>query len=121
MAITAADIKTRFPEFGSLDSTVIDRWLSEAGRNHNVAQWSGKSDDGLAWLTAHFLVAFGDTCGVNNQLGPGPLTSSREGQVAASWSPLTVAQIFREDDLSTTPYGRRYLAMLATVFPTRCT
>ena len=120
MTVTAADIKTRFPEFGSIDSTVVQRWLDEAERNHDACQWGGKSDDGLAWLTAHFLAAFGDQC-QQSKLGPGPLTSSREGQVAASWSPLTVPGIFRKNDLGTTKYGRRYLSMVKTLFVCRCT
>ncbi len=120
MTITAADIKTRFPEFGSVDSNTITRWLEEAERNHNACQWGAKSDDGLAWLTAHFLVAFGGQC-AQDALGPGPLTSSREGQVAASWSPLTVPEIFRKNDLGTTKYGRRYLSLVDTLFTCRCT
>ena len=120
MTVTAADIKVRFPEFGSIDSATITRWLEEAERHHNACQWGSKSDDGLAWLTAHMLAAFGDECS-GSSLGPGPLTSSREGQVAASWSPLTVPEIFRKNDLGTTAYGRRYLSMLDTLFVKRCT
>lgn len=120
MAVTVADIRTRFPEFGPTDTATIDRWLAEAGRNHNSACWGDKSDDGLAWLTAHFLVAFAGQC-TTDTLGPGPLTATAEAQVSASWSPLTVPKLFAKNDLGTTKYGRRYLSLLDTVFCCRCT
>ena len=123
MAITPADIKTRFPEFGAVSTADIQRWLDEAETNHNACQWGGKSDDGLAWLTAHFLTAFpppsSGTC--DGELGPGPLTAAAQGRNSASWSPLTVPKIFAKDDLGTTKYGRRYLSMRATLMTCRCT
>jgi hypothetical protein len=121
MAVTAASIKEQFPEFGSIDSVVITRWLDYAGRNHNETQWGGKSDDGLSWLTAHFLQAFAVNNGCGSELGPGPLTATAEGRGSASWSPLTVAKMFAKNDLGTTKYGRRYLSMLDTLFVIRCT
>ena len=121
MTITAADIKTRFPEFGSVATARITRWLEEAERNQNACQWGAKSDDGLAWLTAHFLAAFPDDCETGDRLGPGPLTANAQGKESASWSPLTVPKIFAKDDLGTTKYGRRYLSMRATIFACRCT
>lgn len=120
MTVTAADIKSLFPEFAATDTATIDRWLAEAGRNHNVECWGSKSDDGLAWLTAHFLKAFGLPCGPT-AFGPGPLTGTAQGQTSASWSPLTIPVAFRKNDLSTTAYGRRYLSMADTIFCCRCT
>jgi hypothetical protein len=122
MSLTAGDIKTRFPEFASIDTATVTRWLDEAGRQHNATQWGGKSDDALAWLTAHFLAAFesaGD--GATSELGPGPLTGATEDRVSAAWSPLTVPKIFAQNDLGTTMYGRRYLSMLAALQTDRVT
>lgn len=123
MSLTPADIKSRFPEFGELDVSVVQRWLDEAETNHNACQWGGKADDGLAWLTAHFLASFAvpESCGYADHLGPGPLTGSTEDRVSASWSPLTVPKIFAANDLGTTKYGRRYLSLVDTLFACRCT
>lgn len=121
MAVTVASIKADFPEFAALDSATITYWLELAERNHNATCWAGKSDDGLSWLTAHFLAAFVGTEGCPPELGPGPLTAQTEGSESASWSPLTVPKVFAKDDLGTTKYGRRYLSMRATVFCCRCT
>lgn len=121
MTVTVASIKADFPEFGHIDATTVTRWLELAERNHNATQWAGKSDDGLSWLTAHFLQAFVVMAACNANPGPGPLTGTTEGGVSASWSPLTIPTAFRKDDLSTTKYGRRYLSMRDTIFVTRCT
>lgn len=122
MTITASDIKTRFPEFAGIDTAIVTRWLDEAGRQHNAVQWGGKSDDALAWFTAHFLAAFESTGDdVTSELGPGPLTGATEDRVSASWSPLTVPKIFAQNDLGTTKYGRRYLSMLAALQTCRVT
>lgn len=120
MAVTVADIKTRFPAFSGVDASVIERLIDEACRSHCEEAWGGKSDDGLAYLTAHLIAAFGDSCSVD-ALGAGPITSSKEGQVSSSISPLVVPDIFRKDDLSTTPYGRRYLSLRRNLFVGRCT
>ena len=115
MAVTASDMRTRFPEFASLDTATIERWLDEASRNHNQTQWAGKSDDGLAWLTAHFLASYGSGC--TTDFGPGPLTSTAQGRTSASFA---LAKAFTKNDIGTTKYGRRYLSLLQTIFPTRC-
>lgn len=116
MTLAAADIKTRFPEFGAIDDATVTRWLDEASRQHNTTQWGGKSDDALAWLTAHFLATNEvESDGVTTTIGPGPLTASTEDRVSASWSPQTVPKIFAQNDIGTTKYGRRYLSMLAAL------
>ena len=122
MTVTAGDIKTRFPDLASIPTATIDQYLAEAGRMHSTDCWGDKSDDGLAYLTAHFLVAFAQSGeGAGCDLGPGPLTNDRVGQVSSSWSPLTVPKIFAQDDLGTTKYGRRYLSLRNTLFCCRCT
>lgn len=122
MTVTAADIKTRFPEFGSIDTALVTRWLDEAARQHNSTQWDSKSDDALAWLTAHFLAVYVvGSDGVTSSLGPGPLTGATEDRVSASWSPLTIPKIFAQNDLGTTGYGRRYLSMASQTMTCRVT
>lgn len=121
MTITAADIKERFPEFASVDSTDITRWIEEAQRHHNAACWGAKSDDGLAYFVAHLLAAFPGTECNKQGLGPGVLTGSSMGGVSASWSPMNIPKIFNKDDISTTKYGRRYLSIRDTLFCCRCT
>jgi len=120
MTVTVATIRQDFPEFASLDSTTITRWLTHAELNHNACQWGGKSDEALSFLAAHFLAAFANPCTAGKQ-GPGPLTGSTQGQRSVAFSPLTVPKAFTKNDLGTTKYGRRYLSMLDTLQTCRCT
>jgi hypothetical protein len=124
MALTAADIKTRFPVFATTDNAKIDARLAEAGRQHNAAQWGGKSDDALGYFVAHLLAAMdgeGAGNGITATPGPGPLTGATEDRVSAAWSPLTVPKIFAQNDMGTTMYGRRYLSMVAALQTCRVT
>ena len=113
MAVTAQNIKDKFDEFDELDTTVIDAAIAEAGRRINAGQWGeSKADDGLTWLTAHLLklTQKGDA------LASGPLTSKRVGDVAASFA---TADIFKNSALGATAYGRYFLDLQSTVYPTR--
>lgn len=94
---------------------MITRWLDEAGNHHNSIQWGGKSDDGLAYLTAHLIAMFADPTG--DEPGAGPVTSEREGQVQVSYA---VSDAFKANDFGSTKYGRRYISMRKTIFVTRC-
>jgi hypothetical protein len=120
MAVDADNFRARFPEFSGISDAVIDRWLAEAGRNHNVTQWGGKSDDGLAYQAAHLIVVFEGAPGSGFDGDyAGPIKREREGQVETEL--IGVADVFLKDDFGTTKYGRRYLALRATLFVTRCT
>jgi hypothetical protein len=122
MTVTVNDFKNRFPEFASVDSATITRWIDEGLRQHNVECWGAKSDDGLAYMVAHFLAAFPPGgCSDAHGFGPGVLTGSSEGQVSASWSPMTIPKDYTKDDFGTTKYGRRYLTLRKSLFCCRCT
>lgn len=122
MTLTANDIKNRFPEFAGVDSATITGWIEESLRNHNVECWGAKSDDGLAYMVAHFLAAFPKTTGCPDPFGfgAGVLTGSSEGAVSASWSPMTIPKDYTKDDFGSTKYGRRYLSMRSSLFCCRC-
>lgn len=116
MSVNASSFKAALPEFASVDDAIVERWLAEATRHHNITQWGLKSDDGLIYLTAHLLASFAQ--GGFDEPGAGPVTSEREGQVAVSYK---VSSVFTEDEFGSTKYGRRYASIRKTVFTTRCT
>ena len=55
MALVAADIIARFPEFTGTATALIDLKLAEAYRRTTEAVWGDLQDDGAAYLTAHLL------------------------------------------------------------------
>jgi len=117
VAVTVVTIKARFPEFASLGDDTIAMYLAEAERSHNAGQWGGKSDDGLSYLTAHLLAMFGASGDGCDDPAPGPVTSEREGAVAASYA---VSDEAKQSEFGSTKYGRRYLELRRTIFVTRC-
>lgn len=55
MAVTNADIIARFPEFANTDTLLIDAAIADATEQVSADVWGDKTDQGVRWLTAHFL------------------------------------------------------------------
>jgi hypothetical protein len=117
LTVDATNFKARFPELACLDDDVVTRWLTEAARYINTSQWSGKADDGHAYLTAHLIVTFEADKLDSDEPGAGPIKSEREGSVAVAYE---IAEAFKQSSLGGTKYGRRYLEIQKTIFVTRC-
>ncbi|KKL65120.1 hypothetical protein LCGC14_2158140 [marine sediment metagenome] len=114
VTVTAGDIRTQFPEFGSVADSVIERWIVEATAEVNATQWASRATRGVEWLTAHYLASFASPdC---DEPGAGPVSSEREGAVAASYK---IADLFARDALGTTKYGRQFLTLRKRVFVKR--
>ncbi len=114
MAVTINDIKTRLPEFAGTATATLTLALAEAERRINPTQWGvSKADDATVYLTGH-LLALGCKQGDSPA---GAVTSERVGDVQVSYA---LPGAFSQSALASTAYGRRYLELLALIFPTRC-
>lgn len=102
----SADVIAIAPEFTT--STAIDTWLAIAAQIVSVAGWGTRTSDGHALLTAHFLASTpaegGAAAGAN-------VASESDGPASRSFfqAPAT------DELLSTTFYGRAYMALRRTV------
>ena len=113
MAVTAADIKTRLPEFCDVDQKIIDVALLSAEDCINRPQWGEKRADlAVVYLAGHLLKFTIE----GSELDAGPLTSEREGAVAVSYA---VGDAFKDSAYGSTVYGRHYLQLLNGAFPER--
>jgi hypothetical protein len=52
---TSVEFLNRFPEFGELSLSVIDRCLAEAGRVTESSVWRTTHTEAVSYLTAHIL------------------------------------------------------------------
>ena len=55
MAVSAADIQTRFSEFAAESTTRIEQFIADASLSVNPRVWREKTDLGIIYLTAHML------------------------------------------------------------------
>lgn len=113
MPVTAQTIKTRLPEFESLDNGIVAAHIVAAGTYINRTQWGEvKADEGLIYLTGHLLKFREQGSGLDS----GPVTSEREGGLAVAYA---VSDEAKNSPYGATVYGRQYLELRRTTFPTR--
>ena len=116
MAVDSSTIRTRLPEFAdTTDPTdaLIDTALAAAVACINRVEWgANRADEGTIWLTGHFILVMQK----GSALASGPVTSEREGDLAASYG---VGESFQNSVYGTTVYGRQYLELRRTAFPNR--
>lgn len=109
MAVTPATLKTKFAEFASVNDSDLQPWIDEAELNVCRATWGDRADDGVSYLAAHLFVVFGDGCfGGQSGDAPGPVERVKVDQLETEF---TVGDVFANEDLGTTKYGRRFISI----------
>lgn len=109
MAITWADVTARAPELSTLAVNVQNAILADVTVLLNVNVFGDKYTMAACYLAAHK----GTIAKIKGQGPAGPITSESTGRVSRSYA--SPAQLPREDDLSSTLYGRQYLGVVATL------
>lgn len=110
MAVTAADVKEIATEFAAVADTRIDLFIAQAERRTSRANWGGKADDGVIYLTAHLL----KLDELQGTAPAGPISARRVRDV--SWA---YAKTGDGDSYDATAWGRRYKEIRRTVFSVR--
>lgn len=107
MSITAADFKTRFTEFASVDDARINLFIADAVLELNEAAWGSLYNKGLLYLTAHLLQIGTNTANGNSGSVSQVASQSVEG-VSISYN--AIGQNSSTSDLSflSTAYGQEY-------------
>ena len=115
MAVTAKEIKDCLPEFAGFSDLVVDKFRLQAERRVNLAQWAGKADDAILYLTGHLLKLFKSfTSGAT--AASGPISQKRVGDLAVSYK---VPEKMSNTWLARTTYGQMYIELKQGVWPTR--
>lgn len=83
MAFDNAAFVLRFPEFQNIASATITKTIGEADRQVDAAVWGETYEDGVYYLTAHYLasrnVAIGEMVGAVSRGGATGLKSTQYG------------------------------------------
>lgn len=107
MSVNPSDVIDIAPEFVTEDPLRITRFIERAKRRVNAAIWREKSDDGIAYLTAHLLkmsqqAESGDV---------GQVTSEKVGDLARSFATSST----EKGSISKTNYGLIFLELQRTL------
>ncbi len=119
MAVTAQSLKDRFPEFGSESDTRVSLYITAANLEISQTQWGALADEGTLHLASHKLCVFSKTKD-GLEAEPGPVSSEKVGDVAASYAVATSSGSgLEEESLRSTAYGREYMRLKRLIFPLR--
>ena len=111
MAITPADFKIRFLEFGSIPDSRVQLWLDDALLEVGESAWGDLYEKGVFLLAAHFLSLDQINQGEDESGGvTGNVTSRSVGDVSVSFAKAT-SDSSSDDWYLQTSYGSEYLRL----------
>lgn len=117
-AVVIALLRTRYPAITTsiASDAYLESWGVWAEEIANPEPWGTRWVDGMVLLLAHRVRADG-LLTPGGGAAPGPLRSLSTLGMSASWgaSPAEAHVDLADADLSTTPEGRAYLQLRATV------
>jgi uncharacterized protein DUF4054 len=111
---TALSIKSKFPEFGWLDNTVIEYAIEEASRLVDGTWTAGDQLLGASYATAHILMVSISRA----ESGTDQVVSSETiGRLVTSYSVPQQPREGSESDFTTTSYGTRFVSLAKRNIP----
>ncbi len=109
--ITPADVKTRFPEFASVDDDDVQFAIDTATIMDGGTAFAEYIDTLLLYLSAHYVQVNIETTS-GNWASMGPITQSSLGEESTSYGAEQAQKSPFYESLSQTKYGQRYLELL---------
>lgn len=127
MAVVPADIRTLAPEFAALADGDIQPWIDMAERRTNRPAWGVKADDGITFLTLHWLSIRAQAESAGSGGGgagmiQGPITSETVGPLSRSYAVVSAASSgapYTEGWYTLSSWGLAYAELRRTVFADR--
>ncbi len=107
--MTPEIFKLRFPEFLCEDDDRIQMFIDDSVIILNETFWGDKYELGLAYLSAHFLIAGTKTANGDKSVS-GTVSGKSVDGVSISYAVQTPNNI-QESFFSSTSYGQRYLVL----------
>ena len=103
----AAEFKVRFPDFSSIDDSVIDTFIFEASRNVSTDWCEPDYQPGVMFLAAHYMVEEGYTG--RSVDDSGPVVSSKLGDASDTYGQYQ--NVDSAGVYSSSVYGRRFMQL----------
>lgn len=110
MEINSTTFKNRFPEFESIDDSIIERVIDDSLLLNNEKIWGKKHEIAVLYSAAHFLKTNQNATAKKGKTPNGQMSSRTVNGVSVSY----VAHIpinFDESFFSSTSYGQFYLML----------
>lgn len=109
--MTAADFKTRFPEFSTVDDTRIELFIADAILEMSAAAWGTLYEKGQAYLTAHLLTMATSTESGNS----GTLNALASHSVEGVSESFAVPSSDGSNTYQATAYGQEYYRLVKII------
>jgi hypothetical protein len=114
MTVTTVSMKLKFPEFVDETDAAVGFALEEASRNVDSTWLPGDQDLALMYLAAHYIMVTIS----RRDSGEGELLASeRMGEMSMTYAVPELPKAATSSDLTTTPYGTRFLELAHLNFP----
>jgi len=106
MSVSASDITSRFTEFASVSSTIINLMIDDAELSVNRAVWGLKADLATIYLVAHLLTLAGQGTGGGST---GAVIEKKVGDLTKKFASPQMKST--DSGLGSTSYGRLFLRL----------
>lgn len=99
-----------FPEFNDLEETFVTLWLNRSAARVNKKTFGNTYEDAVYYLLGHKL-SLHKLGLANGGEERGVLSSETEGDISASYSPVSSTMVSNNTNYTTTQYGREFLTL----------
>jgi len=100
-------IKTRFPEFESVDAAAIGFAIEEASRFVDDSWPEGDRLTAVTYLVGHYLAIAGASAGVDGR----EVVSETIGPISVTYAGVAAAASQGVSNIGSSAYGKKYAAM----------
>lgn len=110
--VSATTLKLRFPEFADELDATVEFAIEDAARGIDATRWGNDAKLALSYLAGHFLMVAIS----RRESGTGQtMSSERIGEISMTYK--DPVKPIDASDLTSTPYGARYLDLAKFNFP----
>ena len=108
-----------FDEFATVNKKKVQAWLDLAAGLMSESVWGDCYENGVYFLTAHFIASGGGEGGSGGAVG-GPITGESVGSLSRSYGTVSVNANGNDELYVTTRYGQMFLNLRRSCVVSAC-